>query len=122
MVDNKGYVPLYNEWKAELDSIGDYGISEVDSNKVNALKDFIAFSKKSGTKIFVVCSPVFQKFNMRQAIDICEKICAEEKIPFLNFSRDTFFLNDKSLFQDDVHLNHKGAQVFSKMVAAKIKL
>jgi hypothetical protein len=121
MQDNKGYVPLYNEWKAELDSIGDYSINEVDSNKVNALKDFIAFSKKSGAKIFVVCSPVFQKFNMRQEIAICEQICAAENIPFLNFSRDTFFLNNKSFFQDDVHLNHKGAQMFSKMVVTKVK-
>lgn len=120
-MDNKGYVPLYNEWKIELDSIGDYTINEVDLNKVNALQEFISEVKKSGTNFFVVCSPVFQKFNMRQEIDICEKICLDEKVPFLNFARDTVFLNDKSLFQDDVHLNDKGARVFSKMVVAKIK-
>jgi len=120
MHDDKGYVPLYKEWKNELDSAPHPSTYIVDTNKINAFRKFIVTAKNLGVKIFVIKSPVFQAFYKSQGIYICNTVCSEEKIPFWDFSNDTTFLNNKRLFQDVVHLNNNGATVFSKLVTNKI--
>lgn len=119
--DNKGYVPLENEWQNELDSTENGYIYEKDSNKIKAFRKFIVTARDLGIQVFIVSSPVFQKFNINQGIEVGREICTAEKIPFFDFSRDTVFLNNKSYFQDIIHLNNNGAIEFSKIVAGKIK-
>jgi hypothetical protein len=119
-VDNKGYIPLYNQWPNKIDSVNNHSIYPVDSVKVNVFRTFITKARNAGIRVFVIYSPVFGKFNLTQEINICSKVCAEENIPFWDFSNDPLFLNDVSLFQDEIHLNNKGAELFSKIVAAKI--
>lgn len=119
--DNKGYVPLYNIWQGKIDSICTFTTYAIDSNKLLAFKEFLNVAKKASTKVFVVYSPVYQKFNRNQEIDICRKVCSFENIPFWDFSKNTLFLNHKKLFQDVYHLNNNGAIIFSKLVVDKIK-
>jgi hypothetical protein len=119
--DNKGYVPLSNEWQAKIDSIGTFTTYSIDSNKLLALKEFLNIAKKSRVNVFVIYSPIFQKFNSKKEIDICREVCSFENVPFWNFSKDTLFLNHNKLFQDVGHLNHHGAVIFSKLVVDKIK-
>lgn len=119
--DNKGYVPLYKEWQTEIDSVGDASVYEIDTNKINALRSFVKSAKLAGAKVFVIYSPVFQKFNRSQEIDICKDICNQEKVPFMDYSKDTFFVNNGRFFQDVGHLNNVGAKVFSDRLAKRIK-
>jgi hypothetical protein len=119
--DNKGYVALYKEWPSKIDSAFANAFYAVDSNKVNAFREFISRAKDSGATVFVVYSPLFQKFKRNQEIDICSEICSIEEIPFLNFSKDTLFLNNRSLFQDVGHLNNNGAIILSNSIVANIK-
>lgn len=119
--DNRGYVPLYGEWQRKIDSIVTFTAYVVDSNKLTALREFLNIAKKSGAKVFVIYSPVFQKFNRRQEIDICRDACAFENVPLWDFSKDTLFLDNKHLFQDVDHLNYNGAVIFSNMVTKRIK-
>jgi len=117
----KGYDASYKRWAHKIDTVNTYTTYAEDQNKVMALREFITQAKESGANIFVVYPPVFQKFNMRQEIEIYNRICLIEKVPFWDFSRDTSFSNNKSLFADVDHLNHNGAMLFSGLVAAKIK-
>jgi hypothetical protein len=119
--DNKGYVALNNEWQSEIDSINNYTIPELDSIKLKSFRRFIELAKNSGTKVFVISSPIFLKFNRKNDIDLCKAICSIEKIPFWDFSRDTLFLNNKHLFHDVRHLNNTGAIIFSSLVVRKIE-
>lgn len=119
--DNKGYVPLFNEWKAGIDSVSDVSAYELDTNKTNAFRSFVRSAKESGAKVFVIYSPIFQKFNRSQEIDICKDICNQEKVPFMDYSKDTFFVNNGRFFQDVGHLNNVGAKVFSDRLAKRIK-
>ena len=121
VADTKGYVPLYREWPFPLDSIPDQTFQQIDTVKVNAFRECLNISKKSGVQVFVVCSPIFQKYNINQQIDMCKQICNEQGIPFWDFSKDTFFLTNKQLFKDQLHLNDKGAIIFSNIIASKIK-
>jgi hypothetical protein len=119
--DDKGYVALYNKWQGKIDSIGNFTTYSTDSNKLSALKEFLNIAKKSGATVFVVYSPVYQKFNRNQEIEICKTVCSLENVPFWDFSKDTIFLNHNILFQDGEHLNHNGAVIFSKLIIYKIR-
>jgi hypothetical protein len=118
--DNKGYIASYEEWQSKIDSIS-YTKYLVDSNKVNAFKEFIDISKNSGVKVFVSYSPIFLKINKLQEIDICNEICSSENVTFLDYTKDTLFLNNSHLFSDAAHLNHNGAVLFSNLIVDKIK-
>ena len=112
---------MHKEWQAKIDSIDSYQMYEVDSGKVNALREFISIAKKQKAKVIVIYSPIFQKFKKSQEIEICNNICSAENVPFWDFSQDTLFLNNGHLFQDLVHLNHNGAKIFSVLVVDKIR-
>jgi hypothetical protein len=119
--DNKGYVPLHQQWNFSIDSAEDLKHMEFDTVKVNAFKECLTISQKVGAKIFVICSPIFQKYKINQQIDMCRQICKEKSIPFWDFSKDPFFLTNQQLFQDKLHLNDNGAKIFSKVLVCKIK-
>jgi hypothetical protein len=119
--DNKGYIPLHNEWHAEIDSIHNNEMYLVDSSKLTFFREFLSIAKKSDAKVVVIYSPIFQKFKKSQEIDICDDVCTDENVPFWDFSKDTMFLNNKHLFQDPGHLNHNGAEKFSYLVVDKIR-
>ena len=118
---NKGYVPLDGQWENKIYPTDTYAAYMVDPNKVIAFKEFIVRAKKSGASIFVVYPPILQELNIRQEIEIRREICLNEKVPFWDFSSNVLFYNNKGLFVDMVHLNHDGAMLFSKLIAAKIK-
>ncbi|MFN8250501.1 MAG: hypothetical protein U0V75_01370 [Ferruginibacter sp.] len=119
--DYQGYVPLHNTWKHPLDSAADTKDIPLDSLKVNAFKECLELAKAKGVKVLVVFSPIFQKYNYNQQVSVCSKICSDHQIPFWDYSKDTGFIKQPPLFQDILHLNEKGAILFSNMVANRIK-
>jgi len=119
--DNKGFVALYKEWQCKINAIIPNPKYPVDTLKVNSFREFIVLAKEAGVKVFVIYSPMFLKFNRFQEFDICSKVCAEQKVPIWDCSRDTVFLKNNRLFQDIGHLNYKGAVIFSKQILEKIK-
>lgn len=121
VADDKGYVALNKEWQFPLDSVHSSSFAEIDTVKVNAFKECLTLSKNLGVKVFVVCSPIFQLYKTNQQIDMCSEICNEARVPFWDYSNDPFFLNNRQLFQDILHLNDKGAKIFSAILANKIK-
>jgi hypothetical protein len=120
--DNNSYEADYEEWKAELDSIPNSIAYTIDSKIIAYFHEFITDAKKSGAKVFIIYSPIFLKYDKNQGIDICNRICNSEDVLFWDFSKDTLFLQNKQLFKDVLHLNHKGAILFSNLVVEKIKL
>ena len=119
--DDKGYVPLESDSPPELKVYTSADLYEVDSNKVNAFHDFVKSARESGARVYVVYSPLYQKLGRYQEVEICSTICAQENVPFFDYSRDPWFLSRGNLFYDGVHLDHEGAQIFSAIVAGKIK-
>jgi hypothetical protein len=119
--DKKGYVPLNKVWKREMTTDTSDVKYELDSNKINIFKSFITDCIKSNAKLYIFISPVFEKYTYKDSsIEVAQKIASEFKIPFYNFSSDTSFLNHNELFADILHLNNKGAKIYSNKVADKI--
>lgn len=122
--DSKGYLPLFEKWQGKIDSVysyGSYNSSQLDSNKVNAFKEFVSTAKSAGAQVYVISSPIFIKFFKNQDIEMANVICASENVQFLDYSKDNNFLNNNQLFGDAGHLNDYGAQLFSRMVVKRIK-
>jgi hypothetical protein len=119
--DNKGYVPLYEEWNGKIDSVTTEPKYEVDSIKLHAFQEFISMAIKSDAKVVVVYSPIFRKIGASQEIQICNGVCSEQDVPFWDFSKDTLFINNNRIFRDVEHLNNTGAKIFSELIVEKIK-
>ncbi len=118
--DYLGYVPLHKTWHGVPRTIN-YSNYKVDSNKFDSFKKFVELSKASGAKLYVVFSPILIKFNKWKQIEIGKEICKKQDVPFLDFSHDTSFTKNPKFFQDEVHLNNKGAEEFSKELVELFK-
>lgn len=120
-LDNKGYVPLYGEWEESIEYLGLQPTKAIDSKQKEALIEFIQLAKKSGSKVYVIFSPVYAKFERKgdKNFEICKEVTSMENVPFWDLSKDSIFLDNK-LFQDPDHLNHNGALEFSKLAVINI--
>jgi hypothetical protein len=118
----KGYKARTNVWDKPYKSTSPE-LYPLDSVKIKIFKSFINDCNHSGTKLVVVCSPRFLDFKKRDiSLQIAEKIADEKNVLFLDFTNDTFFLNRPYLFDEPLHLNRKGSQEFTNILADKIYL
>lgn len=119
--DNRGYVPLETEHPVKKEFFTALVQQPVDSNKIHSLKEFVEVAKASGTRIVVIYSPLYQEHKRYWEVDICAAICKEAGVPFWDYSRDPYFVQQPDLYYDPVHLNHQGALIFSKQIAARLR-
>ena len=119
--DKKGYVPLFTIWPSPIEIISKYEEYPVDTVKVEALRSFLDLAKRAKVRVLVIYSPIFEKFEKKQEIEICRDICSHEDVPFWDYSKDTLFLNHNNLFRDVQHLNDNGAKIFSNLLVSRIK-
>jgi lysophospholipase L1-like esterase len=120
----KGFVESYREWNfprtVEKETNDAF---EYNQKKLDAYKELLTICKTKHIKLYVVVSPYYEDINnrLKKMIQITKTIAAEQQIDFFDHSQDTTFTNHGFLFSDVSHLNGKGAQIFSKIIAGKIK-
>jgi len=94
---------------------------QIDSLNVWGYKSFIEDCIFNQISLYIVTSPYLLKTNQTDtSINLGKKIAQEYKIPFFDFSNSSSFLGSDSLFSDPIHLNIKGANLFSNMVIDSI--
>jgi len=119
--DIKGYKPLFRTWNEPL-TIRNPEQYPLDRTKINIFRSFIEDCRNFGIKLFIVYSPTYIEYSQKDySILIIGKIAKEQNIPFIDFTNDTAFTNHPSLFDDPVHLNFKGAELFTARVTNIIK-
>ncbi len=117
----EGYIGLKRVWKKQIKTDTADSKYGLDSNKINIFKWFIRDCKNSNIKLYVIISPRFLKYKFEdQSINLAHSIVGEYNVPFFDFSADTSFLNNSSLFADVGHLNYIGAKIYSNKVIDKI--
>lgn len=118
--DINGYLPLDKSWVKEIEN----DMSEMrslDSMKIEALFDFIKTSLNAKSKLIVAVSPQYvTKENSKSLQFISAKIKKEFGIEVLIFLNDRKFLDNKTLFSDPLHLNFKGANLYSEIISDRI--
>jgi hypothetical protein len=100
-------------------------LAEVRPDTRKRFIDYVSYCKRNNIKIIFEIAPIyylgFLRFNNRnEIIKELGKIANEYDIPFLDYTDDTLCYNQK-YFYNTMHLNKRGAEVFSKRLANDIK-
>lgn len=119
--DDNGYVPLTKIWKERIITDTSFKKYELDSNKIKLFKSFVMDCINSNVKLYIFISPYFKNFKFEDpSVLIAEEFTKKYNIPFYDFSNDSLFLNHAGLFYDPIHLNDRGAKIYSNIVIDKI--
>jgi hypothetical protein len=120
-IDIKGYTTLQNNWKEPIDTFDESGDFVIDSVKLNTFESFIKDCKANKIKLYLISSPYFYtSIHPDPYIIKGKEIAKKYGIVFFDYSQDSTFMKDGSLFFNVTHLNDKGAQVFSELVTDRI--
>jgi hypothetical protein len=116
-----GYVPLYGTWEYEFDSAQEAKKKyTIDEKKYKVFTEFINLCNQNNIPLIVVFSPVFYNNDNNYSLEICDELCKNNNIPFIDFSNDRDFIN-KELFYDPFHLNNEGATLLTQKVLRLIR-
>ncbi len=113
-----GYLPL-NKTMDYIPEPFEYETYETDSLKLRYIEELIT-KCKGKTKLFFAISPNYFTRDTSNFGPIFD-ICAKHGIPVLNHCNDSNFIEKIDLYQDRTHLNHKGAQEYTKVIINEIK-
>lgn len=131
---NRGYLAVQKqslELPTNYRSI--YGLrrlpEEIVPENVQGLERLVALSQEHGARVILVVTPKSKYYNCLYAnldyFDQWYRSFAEtHNVSYLNFNLQKdkcSWLPDKDCYYDETHLNDKGAELFSKMLASGIK-
>jgi hypothetical protein len=116
-----GYLPLTREMKDTRRKFTSFTGLEIDKKKLEVLSSFIALCRSNGVRVILVESPVFAMIYDPFTPIYLKKLAKEENIRFYDFTHDLLFLQNPSWFQDNEHLNEKGALEFSRILSGMIR-
>lgn len=119
--DIKGYVPLDKQWNEPIKTIQQGKPYEIDTVSIWAYDSFLKDCKAANVPVYVVSSPYFQRsVSSDTSMTLGKSIAKKYGVPFFDYSRDETLISRPELFSDFLHLNDKGARVFSAMVIDRI--
>ena len=88
----------------------------VDQERVNLMERFIMDCQKKNIQLSMIVSPMYI-CSKEDVFKIPRELAAKHHIPFINHYRDSAFVGHPELFYDFGHLNRKGAEIYSKIIA-----
>jgi len=92
--------------------------SKIDSLKMKLMERLIHDCKRTGTKLIFVFSPEY--FPRRYDLKAFQSLCKNNHISFIDYSNYPLFVSKRCYFQDRIHMNSKGADMFSKALSDSI--
>jgi hypothetical protein len=112
--DINGYKPLTNVWDDSIKSENTPITYEIDSAKIKVYESFIKDCLNLKVKLYISCSPHFIRYTHKDySIKLAEDIAKKYNVKFFDLLQDSVFINNSKLFADPLHLNDKGARLFS---------
>jgi hypothetical protein len=117
-----GFMPLKRTFTGPLKTFDYTKEKELDSNKINIYKSFIRECANANIPLYIVCPPyMINSVGTDASIIAAKKIAKDYHIDFLDYSRDSFYIDKPRLFADFRHLNENGVELFNKEIIEKIK-
>ncbi len=127
VIDKKidGFLPLSNIMKP-IESGKKIPPSDlkIDPNKVNALRDFIKDAVSRGIRLYIIISPVYEldlRAYDQRSLNMLKEITNEYGVPLWDYTYEPKIVSRAELFSDPGHLNKTGAELFSEIIANRIK-
>ena len=137
--DFNGYAPLYGKMnnnyqkkksnqspktKKDEPKLQTNATKNLDTNFINALKEFIINAREKNIHLIFVISPtpyLNKKYMNDRSTKTMMLIANKFNLPFFDFYNDENFIKQFHLFKGPLHLNNEGAMLFSRLLAEKIK-
>ena len=97
---------------------------KLDSMKIQILESFILKAKERGVQIVFAVSPVSQKLSEKAAslFRFYKNMAEKNNIPYFDFSTHSSTSGVKDNFMDIIHMNERGARMYSHVFANQLKL
>jgi hypothetical protein len=87
---------------------------------VNALLDMAHTCREKGILLVVVESPIYAGLGDDRTRDIVKEIVRGQNGLYFDYASSPEFVNHRTYFADELHLNDLGARRFSEMLAKQI--
>lgn len=114
-VQGNGFLPLHGSLDTmRIESKLTQSTPQFDSLKIRYLKNII--DEAGDSRIIFIHSPIWYGLDSTLLQPI-KDICKRKNILFLDYSNDSDFVHNNSLFKDGTHLNENGADLFSHKIA-----
>jgi hypothetical protein len=93
--------------------------------KLEYLKELTQYCKQNGTRLFLIAAPVFTPDPIRSvwSARLSRLVASYPGVEFLDLSERThpeLFAGRPQLYHDNLHLNARGAEVFSTLLANEV--
>ena len=109
-LDRKTYTPYYLEDNEKFDSV-----TNIYLNK------FIDLVLKHNVKLLCIISPTYEKFDKNNRItNQVKNISLKYKLRLYDFSDSPLFYNRPQYFYNQLHLNYKGANLYTLQIVKLI--
>ncbi len=92
----------------------------VDQERVTLLERFIKDCKQKNIQISLIVSPMYV-CSKEDVYKTPRELAAKNCIPFIDHYRDSTFVRHPELFYDLGHLNRKGAEMYSEIIAKELQ-
>lgn len=114
----EGYVNVGDVSKVSVRQAGeDLTICETTQKYINRI---IQICIQHGIRLRIISSPRCQIIHNKVIPQLIHTI-NDDRVLYFDYSQDSVFQNDASLFYDYLHLNHRGAQIYSSKVAHDLR-
>lgn len=116
-----GYQPLHGNNVDEDPKAVDAGKGEVNEYAKEKLEFFVKTVTDHHVPLIVIISPIYAlPASATPSMIETKKILDKYNVPLWDYASDTAFIKRK-YFYDLVHLNAKGADLFSSLIASRMK-
>lgn len=91
-------------------------------SQLNLLEEFIAICNSNGIRLIVFTPPVFgnhTECNGRADLQQIAELCSSRGVQYFDDSELPAFTSRSELFCDNTHLNHVGATLYTRLLAAR---
>ena len=95
--------------------------AEIDRYAKDKLEYFVKSVTDQHIPLFVIVSPIYlQPYPETESLKESKKILAKYNVPLWDYQFDSAYVK-KALFYDNVHMNTKGSEMFSQMIAKRVE-
>lgn len=115
-----GYQPLFGKMESDMEGRNMQADLKVDYIKYHYLKLFIDLLEENDIKLAFVVSPSYKNSYGKNFWEPVRRLCENEGVPFWYFEFIQGLSDDYTNFQDKVHLNDKGAMLYSDYINKQI--
>lgn len=116
-----GFKPLKKEWKEPIKKSDKEHGSQIDYMKVKYIEKFIELCRKENLTLIFTVSPNYVLLSKEHWKEKVKEIANNNNIRLLDHEQDKYFLDHRELFNEPFHLNEKGANIYSRIIAKEIK-